>query len=275
MPNRTKKTTRRPGKTGKHKHTTQKRGSRGAPTHSQPHALSQLRTQTPLFPASVKRRLPYYESGFTLTGTSGVITQYVFSANGVYDPNITSTGHQPLGFDTMMLYYEQYTVVMSRITVQFAGNGIQPCNISICLAPDTTALALPDLVENGLITSSVVDGRANGGNGTGNRIRQLNLACDVARYFGRSGRRTIVNDPNLSGTVAANPTEQVYFVVNTWGFGAFTDNTSIACAATIEYDVIFWEPRKVSAQLRRPDSEEKDLTIIPSMKPPPPCKCHH
>jgi hypothetical protein len=273
MPHKTTKNHRRPGKTGKTTRHKNKRSSRRAPTHSQPRALAQLRTQTPLFPATTTKRLPYYESAINLNGTAGVITQYAFTANGVYDPNVTGTGHQPLGFDTMMLYYEQYTVIRSRITIRFAGNGAQPVNISLCLAPDTTSLSLPMVVENGLIVTKLVDGRGNGGYGTGNRISSLNLACDVSRYFGRRGR-ALINDPNLSGTVAANPVEQVYFIINTWGFSTFTDNTSVSLDVIIEYDVVFWEPRKLAEQLRRADSELKDFHSINA--PPPACRsCKH
>lgn len=231
----------------------QKRGKnrKQAPTHPRPAALSTLRTSTPLFPASVRKRLPYYEPGIVLSGTAGVIAQYVFTANGIFDPNISGTGHQPLGFDTMMLYYEQYCVVASRVTVRACGNGAQAVNVSVCLAPDTSTLVLPDVVENGLITTTVLDGRGGGSSfGTGRRIGSLNLACDARRYFGRRTQQELLDDPTLQGTVAANPTEQVYFVINTWGFGAFTDNTAVEMDVTLEYDVIFWEPRKVSSQLR-------------------------
>ncbi len=200
----------------------------------------------------VRKRLPYYETGISLTGTAGVYSQYVFTANGLYDPNITGTGHQPLGFDTMMAYYEQYTVMASKITVRACGNGIQAVNVGLCLAPDTTTLVVPDVIENGLIVSKVLDGRAGGGYGTGNRIKTLNLTCDVARYFGRPGGRGLLDDTNLYGTVAANPTEQVYFVIGQWGFGSFTDNTAVSMDVTIEYEAYFWEPRKIAAQLKAP-----------------------
>ncbi len=275
MPNKKSKS-RRPGKTGKHANATRnKRSSNRAPTHRQPHALSQLRVQTPLFPARVMKRLPYYEASINMTATAGVIAQYTFTANGLYDPNITATGHQPLGFDTMMLYYEQYTVVASRITVRACGNGAQAVNISVNLSPDTTTLALPDVVENGLITSTVLDGRGNGGYGTGRRIASLNLGCDVARYFGRRSRQELLDDPNLYGTVAANPTEQVYFVINTWGFGSFTDNTAVSADVTIEYDAMFWEPRKVTAQLRRPVVELKENHLAPPPAAHTRCQCTH
>lgn len=203
-------------------------------------------TQTPLFPVRTQKKLPYFESSFLLAGASGVIQQYVFSANGIYDPNITGTGHQPLGFDTMMLYYEQYTVVSSRITVECVQNGIQAGTFAVLLAPDTSSLVLPDVVENGLIRMKTIDGR--GTIGTGQRMGSLSLSCDVAKYFGRKSKADLLDDPNLFGTVAANPTEQVYFVVAAWGFSGFSDNTAFQMTALIEYDVVFWEPRKVAAQ---------------------------
>jgi len=200
----------------------------------------------------------YYERGFSLTGTAGAIAQYAFTANGLYDPNITSTGHQPMGFDTMMLYYEQYTVLRSSVTLRFAGNGIQPVTVSVALAPDTTTSVLPDVMENGLLKTRIVDGRGNTGYGTGQRVGRLDLNCDVVKYFGRKSSREILDDVNLYGTVASNPTEQVYFIINTWGFGDLTDNSAVSFEAVLEYDAIFWEPRKVASQLFAASTEEKE-----------------
>jgi hypothetical protein len=213
-------------------------------------ARDDLRLFTPLFPVSTRKKLMYYET-FQLSGTAGVMAQYTFSANGCYDPNISGVGHQPLGWDDAIKYYEQATVIKSKISVRGVGNGSQPVVLSVCLAPDTTTSVLPDVVENGLSVTTVLDGRANGGYGTGERIKDLDLNCDVAKYFGRPNIREIVDDPNLYCTSAANPTEQVYYLVNTWGQGTFSDNTNASCEAIIEFDVIFWEPRKVAAEFRK------------------------
>lgn len=218
-----------------------------APTaHSGRTAQDELKLQTPLFPARVQKRLPYFEPAISLTGTGGVIQNYFFSANAVYDPNVTGTGHQPLGFDTMMTYYEQYTVVASKITVECCANGIQAGTFAISLTPDTTAGALPDVVENGLCVLKTIDGR--GTIGTGQRIGSLSLPCNVARYFGRKSKKDLIDSSELSGTAAANPSEQVYFMISAWGFGGFSDNTAFQMTALVEYDVVFWEPRKVAAQ---------------------------
>jgi hypothetical protein len=243
--------TRRIIKINKNKRTTKKM-VRKAPTHVKGRsAMDDLKMSVPLFPASARKKLMYYEPGFSISTTAGVIGQYYFTANGLYDVNITGTGHQPLGFDTMMIYYDQYTVVGSKITLRVVNNGINAVSIGLDLAPDTVAIPLPDVIENGLVITRVIDGRAGtSGNGCGERICKMNLNCDVAMYFGRAKNvRDLLDDNQLYGNVGANPTEQVYYHISEWAFGGLTDNTQVFFDVVIEYDVIFWEPRKVAAQL--------------------------
>jgi len=198
-------------------------------------------------------KLPYYEPALSRTGTLGAITNYFFSANAVYDPNVTGTGHQPMGFDTMMLYYEQYTVMASKITVTFVNNGKNACRAGIAITPDTTAAVTGDIVENGLIKFCYLDNPGNISDATfaqggGERIKEMSMNCNVASYFGRKTKQEMLNDTSLSGTVAANPSEQVYFDIITWGGFNTAVNTDVFLDVVVEYDVIFWEPRKVSQQ---------------------------
>lgn len=43
---------------------------------------------------------------------------YLFNLNSIFDPDLTGTGHQPLGFDQLKLFYGQYRVIRTawRIT---------------------------------------------------------------------------------------------------------------------------------------------------------------
>lgn len=62
----------------------------------------------PLSP-TYKAVLPYFETGLSINpAAGGVVGSYVFQINGPYDPNVTGIGHQPLGFDQLMLMYEHY-----------------------------------------------------------------------------------------------------------------------------------------------------------------------
>lgn len=214
-------------------------------------AKADLVKQVVLFSGGSKRvTLPYYEQKLSRTGTAGAITNYLFSANGCYDPNITSTGHQPMGFDTMMTYYEQFTVMASKITVCFVSNGNNAFRAGIALSPDTTGAVTGDVVENGLIKFVVLDSPyvpsiSPGGGGA--RCKEVSLNCNCASYFGRKTLREMLNDTTLAGNAASNPTEQVYYDIVTWG-AFYSDDTNCVFDVVIEYDVIFWEPRKVAQQ---------------------------
>lgn len=222
-----------------------------------PTAINELIRRIPVFnKPSMRVRLPYYDYQLFRTTTAGAIGTYFFVANGVFDPDFTGTGHQPMGFDTLMLYYEQYTVVRSKISVTAINNGANAIRFAVSLTPDTTAPVIGNLVENGEIKMTVLDapayntGAGNGGGKYG-RTDTINLSCDCAKYFGRLGNdRQILNDPTCAGTAAANPTEGVYFAISVWG-GFFTDNIAMNFDVVIEYDVVFWEPRKLAQQLRK------------------------
>jgi len=214
-----------------------------------PTAFALLRP--PVFPASVRQKGQlYYESGLGFTAPiSGNAVHYFFSANGMFDPNITGTGHQPIGFDQMMLFYEQYTVMSSSIEVQFLFATGVGCRCGVTLAPDTTSITSSnELMENGLIrTSTSMVGTTSL---QGLPYRKVRISCDVAKYFGRKSSGDIVNDPNLHGTIAANPTEQVYYDITAWQTNPDgSTTTSIGFDVLISFDVIYWEPRKVAPSL--------------------------
>lgn len=201
-----------------------------------------LRLYTPVFAASTRRTITYFEPNLSITSTGGVVSRYFLSANGAYDPNITGTGHQPLGFDQIMLMYEQYTVVRSKISLIPFNNTSFNGMVTLSLTPDTTALSDPiQIVENGLLAYRILQASTSS-----TCVKEIDLDCDVSFYFGRTNSlRELLNDTSLHGSVAANPTEQVYFCINM--FDPFATNTLVLYfAVIIEYDVVFFEPRKLT-----------------------------
>lgn len=222
---------------------------RRAPTASTRGPLSYALMRPPLLPASSRQRGQlYYESALGLTApTSGNAVTYFFSANGMFDPNITGTGHQFIGFDQMMLLYEQATVIKSSITVTFnVGPGLT-VQCGVALFPDASGLTNPQqLVENGLIKFIPI----TSGSSTFQNHRchtQVTLSCDVAKYFGRPSYQGLVDDDNLYTTAAANPVEQVYYGIVAWQISPDgSTTTSIGFDVTIAFDAIYWEPRKLA-----------------------------
>jgi hypothetical protein len=215
--------------------------------------------RTPLLPTFVKvPRILYYDTNLSLSVPStGAAITWFFTANGLYDPDITGTGHQPIGFDQLMLFYEQYTVTRSSIECQFWP--ADKMQIAIALAPDTTQITNPSqYVENGLVTF-----KAHSGFQTyvGQPFPNLQLSCDVKGYFGQKTDREMLNDVNLFGTVAANPTEQVYFGVTGWqGIGLEGADKSLTFDVLLSYDAIFWEPRKATESVSLEQKERMRRT---------------
>lgn len=206
-----------------------------------------MKFTTPLFAATTRRRGQlYYEKNLAVTApVTGLASGYVFSCNGAYDPNITGTGHQPMGFDQMMLLYNQFTVTQSTITITFAPIATLITRAALVLLPSTVVPTDPtQLMENGLIVSTVFDVL---GTSILTRLPKLTLSCDIKRYFGRRSDAELKDDPNLYGTVSANPSEQVYFAFVVWQLNPDGTNTTVVdFDVLLSYDIMYWEPKKLA-----------------------------
>jgi len=79
-----------------------------------------------------------YEDVITLTSVGGIIQTYLFSANGMYDPNITATGHQPYYFDQMTALYNHYTVIGSKAEFEYVPTTVteESCKLGASIQDD-------------------------------------------------------------------------------------------------------------------------------------------
>jgi hypothetical protein len=218
-------------------------------TNPNPNNWLRARVTVPLFPVSVRKRWvqSYYDFNQEISPSLGVATSRFYSANGMFDPDVSGTGHQPMGFDQMMLSYEQATVMATRISVSFIAGG-NPARVGIYLSPDTTNITDPiRLVENGLLVSASLDSAmVSGTGGGGERKVTLTQTCNVAKYFGRPANRSLLNDDDLQTTAASNPPEQVYFGIVAWNPFQAASGTVVDYDVLIFYDVIYHEPRKLT-----------------------------
>ena len=69
-------------------------------------------------PNSIITQLRYCDD-FKMTSTLGATVSNVYRANGIFDPDYTGTGHQPLFRDAFVGLYDYYTVLGSKITVTY------------------------------------------------------------------------------------------------------------------------------------------------------------
>lgn len=183
--------------------------------------------------------LPYNESALISAPTLGVATAYVFSANGLYDPNITGTGHQPMGFDQAMLFYEHYTVTHVKVTVNWLNTDIDDsAMVGILVAPDTTVEAnATRLNENGLLVKRIIQPNASGMNN-----KSMSILVDIGKV---NGKKDVTAENDFRGDVASNPVEQSYIHLFCYNFSS-SNTVGLAFDVLLEYTAKFTEPRKMT-----------------------------
>lgn len=195
---------------------------------------------TPVFPARSTRRLRY-STNLTLTSTSGVVASYVFSANGLFDPDITSTGHQPMGFDQMMLSYNHYTVVGAHFLGVFKNTSSSTPTICVTIQPSPTPITDVDqIIEYGLNNRDNLEYK-----GVQGSVRTLEERVSIKKI---QGVNDVVDVTDLQGNAAANPVEQTYFIVQCWDAASGVSSV-VTVEVVIEFTAIFTEPRDLPKSL--------------------------
>jgi hypothetical protein len=195
----------------------------------------------PLFPASITKRLRYSTS-FATASTAGAITStQVFRANDLFDPDFTGTGHQPMGFDQLMTWYNHFVVVSAKITCIFKGSAANSGPMTVCIRidGDSTPITVIDrIVEiGGCVTADL---EMKGGYGS---CKKLSLLADICKLQGVS-RGAITSDPSLQGNAAAAPAEVTYFHITSWDSGGVSSASEVD--VILEQVAVFLEPRDIT-----------------------------
>jgi len=207
----------------------------------QPYMPSVSKQMVPMF-NKLKRTLKYVDFGLSLNpGVGGTLATYTFSANGLYDPNITGVGHQPMGFDQLIPFYNHYTVIGARIKATFINtSATSQCFVGIMAtaASSISTTNFGTLIEQGNITYTNLAL-------SGQDASQVDLIHKVS--IGKfMGRRNILSEDDFRGSAAANPTEQVYFQLVAAPHSS-VDLAALVVNVEVEYITIFTEPKELAS----------------------------
>lgn len=185
-----------------------------------------------------------YVTDITLNPAAGIAANHVFRANGLYDPDMTGVGHQPLGFDQWVAFYNKWAVLSSKITVTFSSAVTNDQTIAdyslVGIAARDTDTAITNtsqLREQGDCVwknLSPCEGSRS--------IVKVTKAMSMKRYY----HAKIVGDELYTGTSAADPTEQLYYHVWSSCIDSATDASLIYANVTIEYIAVFTDPQDLS-----------------------------
>jgi hypothetical protein len=156
--------------------------------------------------------------------------QYGFRWNSIFDPDFTSTGHQPLYRDTYAAIYDQYAVVSARADLTFINAGSSVTFINAVTDDDSTPSTTGDTLAEQSHGLSTILGVSTGGR----NMHEMRVSWDCKQVLGI--------DPYASETyktaIASNPTEQSFLWLTNI---ATSGSTDVVVNVLIEYDVLFTE----------------------------------
>lgn len=186
-------------------------------------------------PDSMRRTIRYSDYS-ALAGTSGALASWVFNAAGLYDPDTSFGGHQPFGFDQIMAFYSRYTVLSARITVDAIAVSV-PIFMGIAVNPNAAAVYsnYGTYIESGSTSYRLIDDPTPGNN-------RITTAVEIAKFVGAVD---VVDDPDRSGTTAANPVSGLYFHVLVQDVNK-TSTCNAEVNVVIDFDVVFTLPRSLT-----------------------------
>jgi len=202
------------------------------------------------FPDKYVCRLKYAEL-ITLDATalgSAAPTYHSFRANSLFDPNYTSVGHQPRGFDELASLYDHYTVIGSKCTVHFENDvdHLQPAGQYCFLMLDdahTVPLDIVDLCEESNRYKIAYKER----NTTGSRNIVMSKKFSPYKMFGLPKKDSLITNNKLTPSVVANPTEDAFFTLGViCSRTTTTDPPRIVCRVEIEYLAVFTEKKPMA-----------------------------
>lgn len=160
---------------------------------------------------------------------SGGIADHQFSANGLFQPNVTSADHQPLYFDELMAVYTNYIVKESRIrlTPLNAAGGI-PYVATIVKNESSTGFVNFIQAAEQATSSYVIKYDANTSVTQASTRNSYNLEATHGKVQLKS---------DFSGSATANPAQIERYHCVFAGVGGTTQTVNFM--VEIEYDVVF------------------------------------
>lgn len=186
-----------------------------------------------------------YSGVVALAPTAGAVATHVFSANGIFDPDITGTGTQPLGHDQWSGFYNHYCVIASKMSVTFdashaAADTANPPHVltaQVMLNDDATQTYAPRLNREQNWVKSRFLNTLN--NPKGSIVSKFNNK--------RLGIGHPLSDDRVKSTFGANPTEQAFYIVTVEDLS----NTTVAIGTVyahfkIDYIVALLEPKDLT-----------------------------
>ncbi len=164
--------------------------------------------------------------------SAGTYAENQFRANSVFDPDLTGTGGQPLGFDTISPIFQKYRVNHFGFEVQMLSLSLSYKGVCVVINGAESPTTYDEICEYPRAQQ-----RGIGFNGCPTAYFQGQVL--LSQLNGKSQDSYHIDDLT-SSTVSTNPSEAINFHVGILNENVSTITLNVTC--TMYYDVIFYDP---------------------------------
>lgn len=186
---------------------------------------------------AVKQTLKYCDT-FQLVSTIGLPDTFSLCINDLYDPQFAVGGHQPIGFDNLMQFYNHFTVTKARLKVTFVNEGASQTQsnsvVGIELSGNPTpTTAINDIYEQGHSNYKVT---------TWNEGKPIIVkkVCDISKFLNQD----VLDEDSNAGSVTSRPDELVFMHIFNMNVDPGTNQTgNITCLVELVQEAVFHEPK--------------------------------
>lgn len=178
-----------------------------------------------------------------LSATTGglAIAPVVFSLNGLFDPDVSGTGHQPRGFDQWMALFKRYKVFKVDVELRFDttvdATNYKKCGCWRVVGPDQYTVTTAGFLTRDFIEQSNAGAIRILPNGEESLVR---FSVNVPKLCGLKGLFDPSFNDNYSGSTAGNPGNPVYLQLAHTNDTA-TNDTACTVGVTIRYHAVLYE----------------------------------
>ncbi len=197
-------------------------------------------------PQVIRTRHRYVSAQLNMN-PGAVVGNHVFRLNSIYDPDVSLTGHQVMGFDQLAALYDHYQVLgcKARITFQNTDGsdhmicGAYISDTSVPIAPASTA---DEVLENPCVKWRKVAAPAQ----SSPTMARFTVTVNPAKWLGRA-----VTDNDLRGSGTSNPSELCFLMLFAYGTAGTPDLQGVKISVQLDYYCRWSEPKKLGNGNRR------------------------
>lgn len=190
------------------------------------------------FPEKLTTTLRYFDFKIP-TATATTVVGFPFKANGLYDPDSSTGGHQPLGYDQFTPIYNHWVVTASRIKVTYMYRD----EVDDTVHPIICGIYDDDDASNSLSYSALVEGT------DASKVNYLTTNNDKVVLYSRwKNAKTFgpatLSDPSQRGSTSADPSETHQWFA--WFYNLGNTDRILNVTYEIEYQVTFFERKDLA-----------------------------